>query len=405
MGSPPRNVHYVFATIEPSPEYDAFMRAAVDEYLPNASPEWRTQWAKRVHIVTVPLNQTNTWIPAATQAIGNEFAVDRFQRLRDVGMTIQQEPIRGRTLYSPWLIANEARSFNFEFEREQRLAAEPARVIRVLEQQPLPGIENAQRADAIIPLPTVGDLAAYDTLEVDLLDDCASHKRCPTGQIFLSRCQAGADGGIGCDEFARWTSGRRGRWVTDISSMLPLVAADADGNGRFRLETGSGAQAIVSLSFRLLNRGKGSHAATAIPLWKGGTLGTPEYDALHQPIGFDVSGNASKVELYTLLSVHGGSFLNGHRHAFEVNGTSFVRAPNNKPCSQYDGLGLVPNQGENIAPFGCSGFEVTPEVTDVSSVVRRGARNVISYQALPTTMAPSSEPERVVLASWLVVWR
>ncbi|MBM4784211.1 MAG: hypothetical protein GQE15_41605 [Archangiaceae bacterium] len=313
-------------------------------------------------------------------------------------MTYYVEPIRRWTTYAPGRISAQAHYFNFEFDREQRLRAEPARIINVLDGGLLQPTSDGQVADVVIPLPTEQERVAWDTLEVDLLDDCPTHTNCDTGRISLSRCSPGLDGGADCNEFARWTSGRRGRWVTDVSSMLPLVAADADGLGRFRIETGSGPQAIVSLSFRLLDRARGTRAATAIPLWTGGLIGSPEYEASHQPIELDVPADASKVELFTILTDR--SSWRRH-HSFIINGVAFDRAPDETWCTQYLPRGLIPNQEVYVAWNGCRGFEVTPEVTDVTSAIRRGERNTITYAAIgvPSTLDP------VRLASWLVISR
>jgi hypothetical protein len=351
-------------------------------------------------------------------------SIDRFQRIREVGMLGRLAS--GGVAADLRLLAKEAEAFNFEFDREQRLAAKLARVIT---------LSTAQTAhdtiEADVMLPTAAELDGYDTLEVDLTMDCPEHLNANCGAwdylSYLHKCapQTQADGGAGwrCDqELARWITSywREGRWVTDISYQLPTLKPGGlthlrwTANGQFDPRV---TDYITSVSLRFSTQGRALKPVSATPLWKGGSLNTG-YDALHAPVDVMVPADAAKVELVTLLTGHGGvaptncsEFCN-HEHRFAINGVvktqSFPEATTPMGCADRVKEGVLPNQ-HGTWYFGrggwCPGFDVAPRVFDVTGDVRKGQANQLTYQARFGGQPVSQDLGNIVLSSWLVVWK
>ncbi|MEZ4391608.1 MAG: hypothetical protein R3A48_10970 [Polyangiales bacterium] len=142
-----------------------------------------------------------------------------------------------------------------------------------------------------VSLPDATAMAGFDTLEVDLSTHCVNHRDGDCGAwdyisdlrlCELPDADAGADAGAPrCDaEIARWitTYWREGRWVTDISPMLPLLREG--GRRRFRWYASRQfdprpANYVVSLSLRFSNRSRPLRPfAVERVAWPGGRLNT-----------------------------------------------------------------------------------------------------------------------------------
>jgi hypothetical protein len=428
-------VHYVFGPLDDLPAFEAVRRRWTSELtqLPEAD---RRHWLPRVHFLLAPVDVLEGWVGDMMRArranppryLGNgltAFAIDREQRIREVGMLGRL----GSSGVVPdlRLLAKEAEAFNFEHQREQRLAAEPnVRVVTVATRQ-----TAYDRIDADVMLPTAAELSAYDTLEVDLTMDCPGHTNATCGawdylsHLYQCTPATGADGGADwrCDrELARWitTYWREGRWVTDISYQLAALQPGGPVHLRW---TASGqfdprrTDYITTLSLRFSTRGKATRPVQATPLWTGGRLDMA-YDGLQAPKQVMVPADAVKVELVTLLTGHGGvmptncaEFCN-HEHLFGVNGMTtrqaFPEAQTSNGCLERVDEGVVPNQ-HGTWYFGrggwCPGQDVAPVAFDVTQAIRKGELNTLTYQARFGGQPITQHLGNVVLSSWLVVWR
>ncbi|MCA2978852.1 MAG: hypothetical protein INH41_25300 [Myxococcaceae bacterium] len=435
LDASPRGVHYVFGPLDDVPAFEAVRRRWTAELtqLPEAD---RRHWLPRVHFLVAPVDVLEGWVGDMMRArrasppryLGNgltAFAIDRQQRVREVGMLGRLGS--GGVVPDLRLLAKEAEAFDFEYAREQRLAAEPGlRVVEVAARQ-----TAWERLDADVVLPAGAELAGYDTLEVDLTMDCPEHLNATCGawdylsHLYLCAPTAGADGGADwrCDrELARWitTYWREGRWVTDISYQLAALAPGGPvhlrwtANGQFDPRR---TEYITSLSLRFSKRGRPLRPVSATPLWTGGRLDLA-YDGLQAPKVVMVPADAAKVELVTLLTGHGGvaptncaEFCN-HEHLFSVNGVTkrraFPEAQTADGCLTRVGEGVVPNQ-HGTWYFGrggwCPGQDVAPVALDVTADVRKGQPNTFTYGARFGGRPITQHLGNVVLSSWLVVWR
>lgn len=437
----PRNVHYFFLPAAGSTQLAA-LRQRAEEELGGLGEDDRAHWAPRVHFVTDDLTSARSWLGElyrSRRASMNmvpryeaaQWAVDRFQRIREVGM-LGRLASTGLRLELP-LLANEARYYNFEYAREQELAAHPATTVTLLDRATV--IDNI---DIDVTLPDRAAMAGFDTLEVDLRTDCVNHRDGDCGawdylsHLWLcSEVPPSADAGapdagpaLRCDvELARWitTYWREGRWVTDISGVLPLLR---DG-GRQRLRWYASRQFdprpapyVASLALRFGNRSRALRPFETRPIFQGGALNAT-WASRHPAQRFTVPADTRRAELYVLVTGHGSAtsqcaeFCN-HGHRFTLNGhehvVDFPEARSPDGCAARVGEGVVPNQ-HGTWYFGrggwCPGLDVRPVVVDLTSELRMGAENELSYGVTVDGRAITSMAGygNVVLSSYLVLSR
>jgi hypothetical protein len=431
LAKSPTHVHYFFLPLRA----DAGWAAARDAWAAQAAAAGG-EWAARVHFSDVPALEQTGWIGDMMRARAKApgpyaqydtvgFAIDRFQRIREVGM-LGQLASSGITARLSFL-TNEPRYYDFEWNRERALAAEASPTIVTL--------ASAKTVydvlDVDVTLPDAKTMAGFDTLEVDLAMDCDHHRDGECGAWdYTSKlwacapsADAGADGGSPwqCDtEVARWITSywRETRWVTDISGMLALLK---DGGPRHFRWWASGqwdprkTNYVVSLAFRLSNRGKGMRPTSATPLWTGAPWNAG-YDGLHPPKPVAISSTAKKVDLYVLATGHGAEDGNcaefcNHEHHFTVEGKehllSFPGAQTTLGCASEVGKGVVPNQ-HGTWYFGrggwCPGYDVAPWIVDVTKEVTAGKTANLGYTTTFGGQPVATGRGYIELSSYLVTW-
>jgi hypothetical protein len=428
LDASPRNVTYVFGWQSGEGAYTA----AKNRWLLELSRRTDAlHWATRVLFVDQRIDTTTGWIADMMKArvmtppmyLGNglsSFAIDRAQRIREVGMLGRLGS--GGTIPDLSLLEAEVRAFNFEATREAELTARPAQLVALAANQ-----IAYDRIDVDVTLP---DPSGFDRLEVDLSLDCPRHLNAECGawdylsHLYLCEPSTEADGGASwrCDqELARWITPywREGRWVTDISAQLAVL-----GQGTKHLRWVANGQwdprrteYVVSLSLRYSNASRGMRPVQAVPLWKGGDWNA-SYDGTKTPQTVAIPADARKVELVTLTTGHGGvagtncaEFCN-HQHVFTVNGTerrqAFPEAQSPDACARRVGEGVVPNQ-HGTWYYGrggwCPGFDVAPWVQDVTSLVTAGQDATLTYRTQFGNGAVTGSQGNIVLSSWLVIWK
>ncbi len=344
----PRTVHYfILASGSAGVTAVEALRSDAESMLDGYPDEDRTHWRAHLHFGTEDLAMADHWVArlhrerrgAAMTAMNTrydplQFAIDRAQRIREVGMLGRLAT--GGVRYELAFLAREAEHYDFEAARERRMASQPARVVQLFRDETV--VENTSPE---VELPDAATMATYDTLEVDLTTNCANHRDGECGawdylsHLFLcdaptAGADAGADAGPPrCDtEIARWitTYWREGRWVTDISPMLAHLRAG--GRRRFRWYASRQwdprpANYIASLSLRFANRNRGVRPVEARRVYTGGAFNST-YGERHPPVRFTVPEGTRRVELYTLVTGHGADtrscaeFCN-HTHHFAVN--------------------------------------------------------------------------------------
>ncbi|MDP3278521.1 MAG: peptide-N-glycosidase F-related protein [Deltaproteobacteria bacterium] len=476
----PRNVHYFFLWNRNEQGFQDFA-ATLPGQLALLSAEDQAHWRTRLHAVTRQASMIQGWVGDVVRARlasrdmvrryeAYQWAVDRTQHVREVG----QLGTLTRSGLAPDLtfLANEPRYYEFEFAREQRLSTQNATVLPVFTNQRVDDWEGPRNWRDAVAYGTVDvpDVSRFDTLEVDLSMQCINGRDGDCGAwdyiSDLRLCEeptsapdAGADANTGTDgssdalevtdasdasdvatdapetfrprragcdrEIARWitTYWREGRWVTDISQLLPLFATP----GRRTLRWYSKHQFdprevpyIVSLSLRLSNRNRGMRPVAVQNLWSGESdRFDSAYDSRHPARQFTVPAGTRRVEVYSLITGHGADtsqcaeFCN-HTHHFALNGgpaqsVAFPEAQSPMGCADRVGEGVVPNQ-HGTWYFGrggwCPGEDVRPHVLDLTPGLRPGS-NELTYRALVGTqaMVAGRNYGNIDHATYLIYWR
>ena len=382
------------------------------------------QWRRdRIHYVTARARSLDGWVKDVNVYPGWGAAVDRLQRIRYIGSYAdytRYDESRGWFAPNLGMAANEAIYYNFEAEREEALDADGATVVTLFD-----GEQGSATVE--IELPEATDVADADTLTLDLTMECigeGEYGTCPAWDYMAylymcdlpdttdnpyteTVCESGDtlegtctdpfgeattgtyscnDEGTGYDdlscscgtEIGRWitTYHREGRWVYDISPMLPLV--NQGGTKSFRFVSSNSYDLFGSL--RYSDTGK-----SVTPTHLQAILEDDVTDT------FEVPATATKVELATVISQHGqtcGEFCDA-THSFTFNSDtdatysrSFPDAGTGEACMDQVAEGTVPNQ-YGTWWYGragwCPGKEVLTVVEDITDQVTIGGENTVDY--------------------------
>jgi len=443
----PTNVHYFFLAY-PEPETGANMatekvselKGRVDEALEKVELVFGKpqvcHWRRHIHYVTELATTLPNWIGQRLSSDNRGFAIDRFQRLRNLGMLY---PMGGTGQLSH--LNFEAQYYNFEWEREAALWKEDVTEVSLYSNIATGGSTQD------VELPDAEAMSGFDTLEIDLTSFCPDHDegQCPAwdylahlwvkeypeppdgdpgstpctpsgddtpaetltctcivpGGTTRESTQTCRDDGTGfnpcsCDqrwEVARWitTYWREGRWVSDASPWLALLKAG--GNHRFQYQAGN--TYITEMTLRFFNQGKGERPSSMLPLFTGGTYNAT-YNDKYSPLTVQIPDTASRAEVVALITGHGfgkdtencAEFCN-HSHHFTVGDYVISHdhswVGQNYGCAYQVPMGTVPNQFGTWT-FGrggwCPGKDVIPFIGDISDHVTPGQDATISYHSL-----------------------
>jgi hypothetical protein len=275
------------------------------------------------------------------------------------------------------------------------------------------------RGTVEVALPDATAMAAFDTLELDLTLACngtGEYGTCPAWDYIVNLYLCDRDAPDQCDvELGRWitTYHRWGRWVHDVSPLLPLLK---DGGTR-RLAFYTQQAYRVGLSLRLSNAGRATVPSEATPLFSGGDFG-PAYNDGRLPRTVPIPADAKRVTLAITVTGHGGAqpgncaeFCSPDHH-FSVNGNDhvvqFTEPGDPEGCMRQTAQGTVPNQ-YGTWWYGrdgwCPGREVPMQVIDVTDDVTPGQDATFEYRGFYQGAPYPSGGASIVLASWLVVER
>jgi hypothetical protein len=420
----PTNTHVLFFSTLANKGKREEVLAALEKKVKNAFKTWGTEeadWRRdRLHYVTTKLSNIDEWLGLALQSPGWGVGIDRAQRIRYIGS--YGDPTRYNAdagWFEPNLsmAANEAIYYNFEAEREKRLEAQNADVIPIWEGETIGCGWSGNCNYASVELPDAATMATYDSLELDITMECegsGEYGDCPPWDylVYLYLCED--DAPESCPvEFGRWitTYHREGRWVHDVSGLLPYL--QEGGTKNFAFQTAQTYE--VDLSIRLYNSGKEARPTGLTPLFTGGSF-HGEYNDKYSPIEVDIPPEAKKVELAYVISGHGmespgncAEFCVTDHH-FGVNGTdnkvSLLEASVQYGCQDQVAEGTVPNQ-YGTWWYGrsnwCPGREVQLKTIDVTEQVTAGESASFTYAGFFSDEPYSSGGANIRLQSWLVI--
>jgi hypothetical protein len=218
-------------------------------------------------------------------------------------------------------------------------------------------------------------------------------------------------------EIARFITSyhRETHWVEDISEMLPLLASGGQHTLRWSFAPSWNTQPTSTfLSLRFSNQKKGMRPTQATFLFAGGDF-TSMYNVGRMPAMVPIPATAKKVELWVLVTGHGGGTDNcaefcDPQHEFTVNGTmytkDFTQAGTADQCIPQLAHGMTPNQAGTWW-YGrdgwCPGQQVDPWVTDITADVVPGQTATVTYQGLYGGLTPPDGAGNIDMISYLVV--
>ena len=415
----PTNAHYFFVSRKRGDDATANLTAMadqIDEVLADLDEAEAEAWRARLHVVA----DTSGWISDVFRGIGKEgWAIDRAQNLRGIGSFADVERYNGGEgwPYEPNLAyaGLDAQQFNVEADREARLAAEDATILPMWT-----GEVISQYADMTIELPSAAEMATFDTFEVDV------DMRCPDPDApEFGNCGAWdylanlyVQDGEQWIELGRMitTYHRESRWVVDLTPMMAHLLEGGPRTFRWSWAPEWNVQPTETrLSLRFSNRGKGYAPRKATLVAKGAGF-NKTYNDGRAPAEVAISAKAKHVELWALISGHGGDSKTGcaefcnHQHEFTIAGTAHLQ--------EYPGAGteagcrdngipeqMTPNQWGTwwLGRGGwCPGQPVVPFVVDVTADVPAGGTASVAYRGLYKDKTPPDTSGEVLMNAWLV---
>jgi hypothetical protein len=235
----PANVHYVFLSAREDPAADvATLKSNFATAL--GKIDGSEQWNGRLHFVPTPLAQLDPVLKDFRAAhtkhrhTSRAFAVDRFQRWRQVGMlgALSSGGVVGEMRY----LSRIPHGFNYEraIERE-RAALKPIEVVLADGFVHPGGWEAGNKSRLEATFPSADEMKSFDSMAIYAFTSCPNHlegaeNSCPEWDMahHLMLCD-NADPSSCDTEFVRYITSyhREGEWRTDISQLLPLLASEA----------------------------------------------------------------------------------------------------------------------------------------------------------------------------------
>ena len=377
----------------------------------------------RLHLVTTSSDQIEGYLGDLMRIPGWGVGIDGMQRLRYIGSYADYQ--RYNAGYG-WfesnlsMAANEAIYYNFETVREAQLDEQGATVVPMFTGAVIsdPGWAG-ERGYADVTLPDAATMATFDSMEFDLYLGCdgnGEYGTCPSWDylVYLYLCEAD-DPDTCTTEVGRWitTYHREGRWVHDVSGLLPLLAEG--GERRFAFYTQQPYEVVLDI--RLFDAQKETRPEETIFLFPGGSFGET-YNDNYQPMIVPIPSDAAKVELATVISGHGqvspgncAEFCNTTHH-FTIDGTEVIRefpeAGTNQDCMDKVSEGTVPNQ-YGTWWYGrsgwCPGKEVLFVTSDITESVTPGTDATVEYAGYRNGVPYTAGGASIVMTSWLIVSR
>lgn len=424
MGPP--NARYVFYVdglyLDTATEVYGAQQERVDEYLATLSEEDAAYWGERLLVVAASTREGwSGWLPGtlAADPFDNGMVIDRSQRIRGVGLFQDVEHYLGADVGFDRKLrraGHEAHYMNWEEQQRQEILAHEADAVRV----PFWGGEVIEQyEDITVTMPA--DLSAYDTLEIEVLMECPDKDELEQGNCgawdYLAHMWVLGPDGETWMEMARFitTYHRESHWFVDATHAIPWLEAGQEYTFRYEwAPSWSGQPTGVTASLRFSDQGKGMRPVATTDLHTGGTF-TSTYNDGREAVEVDISADAKKVELVSLVTGHGMETNNcaefcDHRHAWDVDGTvtvqEFPAVGNQEGCASRAGEGVVANQ-PGTWWFGragwCPGEKVHPFVVDATDAASDGKVSV-GYSGSYKGLAIPEGSGSIEMRSWLVVY-
>jgi len=448
IAASPQNVHYFFVSRRSGSTADANLQAMqqqISDDLAKLGDDDQAHWAPRLHVVQTPAASLGNWVGDALQLqAASGMSIDRRQVIHGVG---NLSDVKISTSGSwPWAedlsyAANEPIYLNAQSNELDRLDGENATVVNLFQGETL-----SEYADVDATLPSASDMANFDTLEIEVTQQCPNPDAIEEGncgawdylaELYVGSPMAPSDAGVddagdaGDDadagdagpqydwtEIARFITSyhRETHWVVDATPMLVLLKSGGPQHFRWSFAPSWNVQPTATkLSLRFSNQNKGYKPVQATYLFSGADFNS-QYNVGRAPAVVPIPSGAKKVDLYVTVTGHGGATNNcsefcDHQHVFTVNAATYTKdfpmAGTDTGCIAEETNGMTPNQAGTWW-FGrggwCPGEQVDPWVTDVTKDVTPGQDATITYKGLFNGADPPDDSGNIDLTSWLVVY-
>lgn len=418
----PMNTHYFFVSLSSAAKADTALQAMADRVatvVAKLPQENQQHWTDHLHVVQTRGQELDGWIHDVVLGHGQlGFGIDRTQHIRGFGLmadvTRSDSALQAANKW-PWkanlaYALNEPQYWNAERKRDLQLAAD-GEVLELWKGETLAGFAEVTM--------TVGDLSTYDTLQVEVDQQCPDADKpepgnCGAWDYLAWLALKDANGKM--TEIARFITSyhRETHWIVDATAMLPLLKAGATTFHWEFAPTWNTQPTRTWLKLRLSKRNKGMRPTQATYLWNGGGW-NKNYDAGHPKMDVPIAATTKHVELWALITGHGGDaptmcseFCN-HQHDFTVGGKTFRKehkeAGSSNKCMPNLEKGMVPNQGGTWW-FGrggwCPGMQVDPWVQDVTDLVKPGQTASIEYHGKYQSATPPDTGGNIDGGVWLI---
>ncbi|HNW82340.1 MAG TPA: peptide-N-glycosidase F-related protein [bacterium] len=418
----PENTHYFFAVdgaIELCEEKIAIINETIKTALEISG---RTAIKNKIHIVTKPLRVVDSWLKEWLTGNPDFFlGIDRFQKIRKAGSFHSWKTSSLDPVFE--FVYKEAELYNYEYGLYELLdeKKEQTTVLKGIDGLPFEGDGWTQSLSFTVDFPAFKNTGKLYLDLSQICDDPATCEWDRIQQLFL--CSDETDESCNV-EIGRWitTYGRSGKWLTDITPLLPLF--EKAGKYKFKF-TVSGDQYVNYLNFVYIEDAQEAKPVKIISLFKGTVPFNETYNNYWTEIEIEIPESVEKVFISSYITGHG----NGSEAAncaefcpfesiFYVNGTSYEHDFNNagtsRGCFDLVDEGAVPNQYGSW-PFGragwCPGADVKLINMDITESVVKGQKNKFFYGAflggevyVPEITDPSGYRAEIPLTSYVIYW-
>ena len=413
----PDNVHYFFLVDAITDTYNDRISQLKENLETAFTVGGNSDLRNRIHIASKPVDEFDSWLSQWLDNTSEFFlGIDRFQKLRKGGLFHSWKTSSIDLQFE--FVYKEAELYNYEYDLEHDYSLnEKAVRIKGIEGIPFPEDGWDKEIPFEIDLP---EFSSPGKLYVELEQICESENDCEWDRIeHLYLCE---DSDTCSIEIGRWitTYGRSGKWVTDITPLIPFFKQNAKNKLKLKV---AGDQYTNYLDLLFIPDEESTAPLEIHSLYNGTTQFNEEYNTKFEEITLDIPANAKKVFISAYITGHGNGSEQENcaefckfESIFNVNGADFEIDFNNagtdRGCFDLVNEGVVPNQSGSW-PFGragwCPGQDVKLINIDITDNVITGT-NTFSYKALlngeiykPVVTSDGYRAE-IPLTSYIVIW-
>ena len=378
----PYNVHYFFLSEGNDPEQMVVdMKTDFELILQDLSDEDKAHWNSHLHFVPQRVSTINNWIGNVLNG-KMAFAIDRFQKIRQIGYLGNPSGFTGTHLS---YLTHEAHYFNYEWENLNEFDIEYDE-LTVFDREIYTG-GWASTITQLVDFPDNELLDNYSGLSVELLRGCPDSEEnysdagcddydriahmyvcegicyeeneypwiddeyiciasgfswindsCVSTTLYENESYESCEQlnyewnfNSGCYEIARWITpfDRQPHHLTDISPFLANLRPG--GMKMIKYQESGWPNSMLTLKLRFYTEQVNISPQKYIPIWNGTVQFNPNYGINRPAVEFEIPTYASKVEFVTYITGHGwgsngcyncAEFCNSN-HIFTLNGGEY----------------------------------------------------------------------------------